>query len=470
MLLALCLAVSVLAGGASAAYTAKYTPYADALFGLGLFNGYGIRPDGSPDYRLEKTISRAECIVMLLRLLGEEDAALSARHSAPFRDMNGHWAAPYVEYAYSKGYTSGTTAATFSPNATVNAKMYLTFLLRTLGYRDKAGDFTYQTSCQKAAELGICPAGAYQTGAPFYRDDCVLTSYFALCTKLKGSEKTLLDTLAEKGAVDTDRAELTKLIGDPAKAGEQLLDLFPLCYVGNSYTQIQNLFPNGYRSGDNGYVTSSLAGIRFGQITYRFDNGTDRPCSGAEAPLRQFLTDMQRPFTPADLAKAIGGTVLDDRIEAEHGGSTLTIYPKDGSYTVNSRVVYTDKPFVPSAPESAALTGEWLGETRDEMVTIQITEHSGNRFVAKSMESVQKSSPYRAMAFEDVTFTSTDGVHYSSGTIDDGMDNRFSFTITVDTSHTYYTALTLTAKGVSFSQYTPPNYMFPASVQLQLFS
>ena len=96
MLLALCLAVSVLAGGASAAYTAKYTPYADALFGLGLFNGYGIRPDGSPDYRLEKTISRAECIVMLLRLLGEEDAALSARHSAPFRDMNGHWAAPYV--------------------------------------------------------------------------------------------------------------------------------------------------------------------------------------------------------------------------------------------------------------------------------------------------------------------------------------------------------------------------------------
>ena len=73
------------------------------------------------------------------------------------------------------------------------------------------------------------------------------------------------------------------------------------------------------------------------------------------------------------------------------------------------------------------------------MVTIQITEHSGNRFVAKSMESVQKSSPYRAMAFEDVTFTSKDGVHYSSGTIDDGMDNRFSFTITVDTSHTYYT-------------------------------
>ena len=146
-----------------------------------------------------------------------------------------------------------------------------------------------------------------------------------------------------------DRAELTKLTGDPAKAGEQIPDLFPLCYVGNSYTQIQHLFPNGYRSGGNGYVTSSLAGIRFRQITYRFDNGTDRPCSGAEALPRQFLTDVQRPFTPADLAKAIGGTVLADRIEAEHGGSTLTIYPEDGSYTVNSRVVYTDKPFAPAA-------------------------------------------------------------------------------------------------------------------------
>lgn len=109
MLLALCLAVSVLAGGASAAYTAKYTPYADALFGLGLFDGYGIRPDGTPDYRLEKTISRAECVVMLPRLLGEEDAALSTKHSVPFRDMDGHWAIRYVEYAYSKGYTSGTS-------------------------------------------------------------------------------------------------------------------------------------------------------------------------------------------------------------------------------------------------------------------------------------------------------------------------------------------------------------------------
>ena len=87
----------------------KVYPVCGALFGLGLFDGYGIRPDGTPDYRLEKTISRAECVVMLPRPLGEEDAALSTKHSVPFRDMDGHWAIRYVEYAYSKGYTSGTS-------------------------------------------------------------------------------------------------------------------------------------------------------------------------------------------------------------------------------------------------------------------------------------------------------------------------------------------------------------------------
>lgn len=155
--------MSVLAGGASAAYTAKYTPYADALFGLGLFDGYGIRPDGTPDYRLEKTISRAERVVMPPRLLGEEDAALSTKHSVPFRDMDGHWAIRYVEYAYSKGYPSGTSAVTFSPDAAVNAKMYLTFLPRA-GIPRQGGGSSFWTFSRSA--MSETPARRSSTFSP----------------------------------------------------------------------------------------------------------------------------------------------------------------------------------------------------------------------------------------------------------------------------------------------------------------
>ncbi len=50
--------------------------------------------------------------------------------------------------------------------------MYLTFLLRALGYNDKSGDFSYGTAYLKAAETGVCKSGQY-TSNTFYRDDCV---------------------------------------------------------------------------------------------------------------------------------------------------------------------------------------------------------------------------------------------------------------------------------------------------------
>ncbi len=468
LLLVFCLAVLPMTG-ASAAYAPKYTAYADTLFGLGLFQGDGISPDGSPSYRLGDGMTRAECIVMLLRLLGEEGEALSADRATPFRDMDGHWAIRYVSYAYERGYTSGTGADTFSPDSEASAKMYLTFLLRALGYNDRAGDFAYGTAYEKAAELGVCPEGAYTTDAAFYRDDCVYTSCLALRTARKGGGETLLDALAEKNAVDADKAALAAVIGDPGEAADGLLDLFALYYVGSSYSQIQNLFPNGYYREDTGYTTSSLAGVRFGQIAFRFGNGTDRPSTGAAAPLRQFMTDKQRAFTPDALAKAVSGEVLSDRVEAKYGDSTLTIYPENGAYTLNSSVVYTKESGAPLQPENAVLNGEWLGELDYDMVTVRIRDHSGSSFTAELMESVQTNGT-GGMSFENVTFTSADGVHYSSGVVEDWDGNCFEFTLTADTASHTYTVLTLTSRTVSLSPYTPPNYAFPGEIALTLFA
>lgn len=205
--LLLCLLLTVLPLQAVAAYTPKYTASADALYELGLFQGRGTGADGKPVYDLQKGITRAESLVMLLRLLGEDEIATSKDWIHPFADMQGHWAANYAAYAHVQGYTSGTSSSTFSPNKAATANMYLTFLLRALGYNDRTGDFSYNTAYKKAAELGICPEGAYAGGGTFYRDDCVFTSCNALRTKMKGSEQTLLDVLVEKGTVDADAAQ-----------------------------------------------------------------------------------------------------------------------------------------------------------------------------------------------------------------------------------------------------------------------
>lgn len=186
---------------AAAAYTPKYTAYADALYELGLFQGAGTLPSGKPDYRLDRTITRAESIVMLLRLLGESDEAASAKDTTPFTDIKGHWAASYIAYAYEKGYTNGTSATDFSPNRAASGKMYLTYLLRALGYDDGAGDFSYNTAHETAARLGLCAEGAYGSGT-FYRDDCVYTSYQALRCRAKDGGEALIYRLTDDKTAD----------------------------------------------------------------------------------------------------------------------------------------------------------------------------------------------------------------------------------------------------------------------------
>lgn len=183
----------------------KYTSCANELYQLGLFKGTGMKEDNTPEYALAKYPSRAEALVMLIRLLGEEEKAKACTEPHPFTDVSG-WAECYVAYGYAKGYCKGTSATTFGPNAKANAKMFVTFVLRALGYDDSNFDFSYDLACRKGAEIGLFEPGAYDY-VPFRRDDCAYLCYRALFTTLKQSGKTLLEVLVEKGAVDKVEAE-----------------------------------------------------------------------------------------------------------------------------------------------------------------------------------------------------------------------------------------------------------------------
>ena len=98
--------------------------------------------------------------------------------------------------------------------------------------------------------------------------------------------------------------------------------------------------------------TTSFVAEKFGQVMFHFANGTDAPSTGAGGRLRQIMFDSSRSFSANELAAAIGGEILSDRIEANLGGSTLCIYPDIGAYTKESRFTYSagGAPAVP-APE-----------------------------------------------------------------------------------------------------------------------
>ncbi|NMA34537.1 MAG: hypothetical protein GX940_08325 [Clostridiaceae bacterium] len=56
------------------------------LYELGLFRGTGTDSSGAPVFELDRSPTRAEALVMLIRLMGLEQEALNSDYPHPFED------------------------------------------------------------------------------------------------------------------------------------------------------------------------------------------------------------------------------------------------------------------------------------------------------------------------------------------------------------------------------------------------
>ena len=189
---AVCVGAATAAMLTASAFAANYTNCADSLHEMGLFQGT------QNGYDLDRTPTRAEAAVMLVRLLGKEAEAKTLTYTAPFTDLKG-WEKPYVQYLYSNGLANGTNRTTFHPTGKCTAQMYAVFLLRALGYSDTA-DFSYANAIETAREQGIYDTGIINV-QNFLRDDAAAASYTALSVSPKNSEGTLLDQLVSENAI-----------------------------------------------------------------------------------------------------------------------------------------------------------------------------------------------------------------------------------------------------------------------------
>ena len=189
---AVCVGAAAAAMLTASAFAANYTNCADSLHEMGLFQGT------QNGYDLDRTPTRAEASVMLVRLLGKEAEAKTLTYTAPFTDLKG-WEKPYVQYLYSNGLANGTNRTTFNPTGKCTAQMYATFLLRALGYSDTA-DFSYANAIETAREQSIYDTGIINV-QNFLRDDAAAASYTVLSVSPKNSEGTLLDQLVSENAI-----------------------------------------------------------------------------------------------------------------------------------------------------------------------------------------------------------------------------------------------------------------------------
>ena len=211
-LLAVVLAASLLAVPAAASGSSPAsTDRADKLAALHLFQGTA---DG---YKLDNTPTRMQGLVMLIRLLGKEEEALSRKETSPFTDLT--WGQDHAGYAYTHGLTKGTgDGTTFTPNTPLSATGYVTFLLRALGYSDTEGDFTWGQQMAFANSLGMIDQAAVSKlpGLTLNRGDMVDLSYAALTCRMKGESRTLAEKLRDDGVFTTAEGKAAGVLGSGA--------------------------------------------------------------------------------------------------------------------------------------------------------------------------------------------------------------------------------------------------------------
>ncbi len=176
-----------------------YQDYAESLAALGVFRGTG------QGFELDRAPTRVEGVVMLVRLLGaEEDALALANAEIPFTDVPA-WANGYVAYAWQNQLTTGVSDTSFGANNVIDARMYVTFLLRSLGYQDAEGDFTYAQAVSFANGIGLIDDSLYQElqSNTFLRGHVARLSYDALKFPYQGTDQLLIEKLVAQGKISS---------------------------------------------------------------------------------------------------------------------------------------------------------------------------------------------------------------------------------------------------------------------------
>ena len=185
---------------ANAAPAGSDLALAQQLNRLGLFRGAGTNADGSVNYDLDRQPNRAEGITMLVRALGAGDQEGTTKQH-PYQDVP-TWANGAVSYARKYDLTRGISATEFGAKSPVTTAMYLTFMLRALGYQDGT-DFVWNSPWETAVQAGILPAQA--DWATLTRGELVEITAAALFAQHKTTGQPLWERLVSSGAFTAEQ-------------------------------------------------------------------------------------------------------------------------------------------------------------------------------------------------------------------------------------------------------------------------
>jgi|GEM_PF-1840260 len=212
------------------------------MWEVGLFLG----SDGSFD--LDQPLTRAQGVVMIVRMLGKEAEAKASTGPITFTDVP-DWARPYVSYAVKNGMVKGYSDTAFGSGDAMTAAQFNTLLLRAMGYEDNI-DFTWDKATDKALALklfGHCEYAQYTRTNLFLREDAMSIAYNAVFFEPCKSGQLLKDTITFPGKPSGPVPTATRTqAGDPSVT---VVDTSKMEVVtGDNHFQIHSLPGGNYNA------------------------------------------------------------------------------------------------------------------------------------------------------------------------------------------------------------------------------
>lgn len=168
----------------------KYKKSAEELKSYNIIQG-----DSSGDLMLDKNLKREDLIVILSRLMNDEERAKKYSSETKFTDLKSASKVylPYINWAVSNGYIHGVTKDKFGYGDYVTVRQYQAILLRILDYSSEAKKWDMVSDY--AVTYGLMDGLDLKPDDFLNRGEMALMTTNALKTPKKGSTLSLLKVL-----------------------------------------------------------------------------------------------------------------------------------------------------------------------------------------------------------------------------------------------------------------------------------
>lgn len=187
-------------------YIPLYTYFAEYLWEIGLFT------DSDGTLNLDKPVTRADGIILVLRLMCKEQEALDAKLTVSFADVP-DWALYQVAYAAQIGIVSGYSDTVFGSGDAMSANEFITLVLRAMGFADEE-DFTCDKAVDTALEIGLIGSTCreqYMRSNLFLRDNAAVILYNALALQQAAEDVKMSGNTAQSVSIESNGAANGKI-------------------------------------------------------------------------------------------------------------------------------------------------------------------------------------------------------------------------------------------------------------------